>query len=185
MGGRMRGLHQQIAADLVASTAEDGVRDVLEIGPGPGVMAVELARLAPSVQVTGVDVDPAMVARATSRAERAGLGDRVSFLVGDAAKLPFRDGSFDLVTSAFSAHHWADAAAGFAEIRRVLRPGASAIVYDLPDRWGRLERGAGPLADSAAEAGFTEATSSVFRWPWRVPLAVRLEAVASAGESAT
>jgi ubiquinone/menaquinone biosynthesis C-methylase UbiE len=181
MGGRMRGLHQQIAADLVASTAEDGVRDVLEIGPGPGVMAVELARLAPSVQVTGVAVDPALGARATSRAERAGLGDRVSFLVGDAAKLPFRDGSFDLVTSAFSAHHWADAAAGFAEIRRVLRPGASAIVYDLPDRWVRFERHAAPLASAATQGGLAGSTTSAFRWPWRVPIATRLEYRASAG----
>ncbi len=174
--GPLRGLHQHMAADLVAVTGDAAITDVLEIGPGPGMLAVELARLVPSMRIAGVDVDPAMVDRATTRAARSGLADRISVRTGDVAELPFPDGSFDLVTSTFSVHHWADARSGFAQIRRVLRPGGRAVIYDLPDWWGRLERGAGPLADSVTEAGFTDISVARFRWPWRVPLAVRLEA---------
>jgi SAM-dependent methyltransferase len=174
-GAPLRGLQQQVAADLVASTADDLVHDILEIGPGPGILAVEIARLAPSVRITGLDIDPSMVERASRRATDEGLDDRMSFLAGDVASLPFPDASFDLVTSTFSAHHWTDAPAGFAEIRRVLRPHGRAIVYDLPDWWGRLEQHARPLRDVAAAGGIEAASSTVFRWPWRIPLATRLE----------
>jgi SAM-dependent methyltransferase len=174
--GPLRGLAQHVAADLMVMIADDPSGDVLEIGPGPGVLAVELARLAPSVRINGIDIDPAMVDLATRRAAAAGVGERVAFQVGDVARLPYPDGSFDLVTSTFSAHHWADASTGFAEIRRVLRPGGRAVIYDLPDWWGRLERRAGPLSESASGAGFARTTTSFFRWPWRVPLATRLEA---------
>jgi SAM-dependent methyltransferase len=175
-GGPLRGLQQHVAADLLVLTGDTPVGDVLDIGSGPGVLAVELGHLAPSIRITGVDIDPAMVARASSRAARSGLDGRISFQAGDVAGLPFPDASFDVVTSTFSVHHWTDAPAGFAEIRRVLRPGGWAIIYDLPDWWGRLERGAGPLATGAAGAGFAATRTTIFRWPWRVPLAIRLEA---------
>ncbi len=175
-GGPLRALQQQLAADLAATTADLAVHDVLDIGAGPGILAVELAGLLPSARITGLDIDPAMVERATGRATREGCAGRVSFVIGDAARLPFPDGSFDLVTSTFSVHHWADAPAGFAEIHRVLRPGGRAIVYDLPDWWGRLERGARPIAASAAAGGMLDATLATFRWPGRLPLAARLTA---------
>jgi ubiquinone/menaquinone biosynthesis C-methylase UbiE len=66
-----------------------------------------------------------MVEHARANADQLGNGEerRPSFLVGDAASLAFPDGSFDLVVSTFSMHHWADPTAGLAEIGRVLRPG--------------------------------------------------------------
>jgi SAM-dependent methyltransferase len=175
-GGPLRGLQQHVAADLLVLTGDTPVSDVLDIGSGPGILAVELGHLAPSTRITGIDIDPDMVERASTRAAHSGLDGRISFQAGDVAELPFPNASFDVVTSTFSVHHWTDAAAGFAEIRRVLRPGGRAIIYDLPDWWGRIERGAGPLATGAAGAGFAATRTTVFRWPWRVPLATRLEA---------
>ena len=83
--------------------------------------------------MTGLDLDPAMIARARANADRPGNGDqrRPLFLVGDAASLAFPDGSFDLVISTLSMHHWADPAAGLTEIGRVLRPGGRALIWDL------------------------------------------------------
>ena len=46
--------------------------------------------------------------------------------------LPFADNVFDIVMTSFSAHHCPDPGAGFAEIRRVLRPHGSALVFDFP-----------------------------------------------------
>ena len=169
------GLYRRMADDLAATIAGIPSAAVLEIGPGPGGMAVELARRVDDLRLTGVDIDPAMVERAASRARRDGLGDRLSFVAGDVAALPFPDASFDLATSSFSVHHWPDAAAGFAEIRRVLRPGGRAIVYDLPDRWGAIERHAPPLATAAAAGGFTGALVTPFRWPGPLTVTQRLE----------
>ena len=123
----------RIAADVVA-VAHDGAR-VLEVGCGPGRLSIRLARQH-DLDVTGLDLDPAMIERARANADRAGNSDQRQplFLVGDVAALAFPDGSFDLVVSTLSMHHWADPAAGLAEIGRVLRSGGRALVWDFrPD----------------------------------------------------
>jgi SAM-dependent methyltransferase len=175
-GWLLGGLYRRMAEDLALAVGGIGAAEVLEIGPGPGHLAVELARLVPDLRLAGVDVDPAMVERATARAARAGLAERVRFEVGDVAALPLPDASLDLVTSSFSVHHWPDAAAGFTEIRRVLRPGGRAIVYDLPDAWGRLETRAPALAAAAEAGGFGEARVGHLRWPGSVAFVRRLDA---------
>jgi len=83
--------------------------------------------------VTGLDLDSAMISRARANADRPGGGHqpRPSLLVGDVAALAFPDRSFDLVVSTLSMHHWADPTAGLAEIGRVLRPGARALIWDF------------------------------------------------------
>jgi SAM-dependent methyltransferase len=174
-GWLLGGLYARMADDLAAALAGVAAPDVLEVGPGPGGLAVELARRVDGLRLTGLDIDAAMVERANARARREGLGDRLTFVVGDVATLPFPDASFDLVTSSFSAHHWPDAAAGFAEIRRVLRPGGRAIVYDLPDRWGHAETKAIPAGTAAAAGGFEGAGATPFRWPASIALVRRLE----------
>ncbi|HSW42729.1 MAG TPA: class I SAM-dependent methyltransferase [Patescibacteria group bacterium] len=171
------GLYRRLADDLAGAVTAVPAPAVLEVGPGPGNLAVELARRVPDLRLTGLDIDPAMVERAILRARREGLGDRLAFVVGDVATLPFPDASFDLVTSSLSVHHWPDAAAGFAEIRRVLRPGGQAIVYDLRDRWGHVETKALPLAGAAVAGGFEGAAAAPFRWPGRLALVNRLEAL--------
>ena len=126
-------LFRSVAAD-VAAVASSGVPDgategtrVLEVGCGPGRLSIRLARRH-GLEVTGLDLDAAMIERARAN---AGEEPGPSFLVGDVASLPFPDGSFDLVVSTLSMHHWADQAAGLAEIGRVLRPGARALVWDF------------------------------------------------------
>src|SRR5262249_60382066 len=105
---------------------------VLEVGCGPGRLAIRLARQH-GLDVTGLDLDPAMIQRARANAAHPGNGDQrwPSFLVGDVAALAFPDRSFDLVVSTLSMHHWADPAAGLAEIGRVLRPGGRALIWDF------------------------------------------------------
>ena len=122
-------LDRRIAAD-VAAAAPAGAR-VLEVGCGPGHLSIRLAHH--GFDVTGLDLDPAMIARARSQRRPPGERDqpRPSFLVGDVAVLAFPDRSFDLVVSTLSMHHWADPAAGLAEIGRVLRPGGRALIWDF------------------------------------------------------
>ena len=169
------GLYRRMADDLAAGVVAAGAPEVLEIGPGPGILAVELGRRVAGLRLSGLDVDPAMVDRARIRARREGLDGRLTFEVGDVAALPFPHASFDVVISSFSVHHWSDPAGGFAEIRRVLRPGGRAIIFDLSDHWGRLERSAPPMASAAVRGGFPGARTQPFRWPGPIAVTNRLE----------
>jgi SAM-dependent methyltransferase len=165
-------LYRRIAAD-VAAAAPDGAQ-VLEVGCGPGHLSIRLARQH-GLDVTGLDLDPAMIARARANADRPGNSDqrRPSFVLGDVAALA-PNGSFDLVVSTLSMHHWADPTAGLAEIGRVLRPGARALVWDFrpgvrPHPFGPRHAHLPDPVDHARSAplGVVNATP----WPW--PLAVR------------
>jgi SAM-dependent methyltransferase len=172
-------LHRRIAAD-VAAVAPDGAR-VLEVGCGPGHLSVQLAGQH-RLEVTGLDLDPAMIARARANTDRTANrgGRRPSFLVGDVATLAFPDGSFDLVVSTLSMHHWADPAAGLAEIGRVLRPGARALIWDF--RPGVRPHLSGPRhahipdpVDHARGAPLRVVKATAWRWPWRFQYMQRIE----------
>jgi len=146
------GYYRDIARDCVA--ALEGVTEpaILEIGPGPGHLAERLLAGLPDATWMGLDVDPAMLDATEGRLERAGTRDRAMLVEADVVAMPFPDGSFDLVVSSLSAHHWSNAERGFAEIRRVLRPGGRALVYDLHAHVTRLETEHAGLG--AAEAVF-------------------------------
>ena len=133
----LRRLYERVADDVAAeleapanrADLSDGRRPVvLDIGCGPGDLAALLAERLAEARIVGLDVSPGMVEVARRR-ETA--GGRLRFEEGDVAGLEFETGSIDLVVSTLSLHHWPDPGAGFAEIGRVLRPGGTALVYDL------------------------------------------------------
>lgn len=166
--------YDRVAADIAAVTS-DGAR-VLEVGCGPGRLSLLLAR-GYGLDVTGLDLDPAMIERA--RANAARMGDdqdhEPSFVVGDVASMPFPDGSFDLVVSTLSMHHWTDPVAGLAEIGRVLRPDGRALVWDF--RRG-LILFHGHLPDPVERMHGTSLrvmSATPWRWPWRFELTQRIE----------
>src|SRR5882672_4669398 len=68
--------------------------EVLEVAPGPGYLAIEMARTG-RVQVTGLDISQSFVQIASENAEKAGVS--AAFRQGDAAQMPFAAESFDLV----------------------------------------------------------------------------------------
>jgi len=105
--------------------------EAVDLGCGPGHLAVELAQQAPRLHVTGVDLSDEMLAQGEVYAQRVGVDDRVSFRKGDAQQIPFSDGSLNLVVSTLSLHHWSDPVAVLNEVARVLRPGGSFLIFDL------------------------------------------------------
>jgi SAM-dependent methyltransferase len=166
---------------VAAATAPEGAR-VLEVGCGPGHLSVRLARRH-GLDTTGLDLDPAMIERARVNADRAVDGDerRPSFLVGDVASMPFPDGTFDLVVSTMSMHHWADPAAGLAEMARVLRPGDRALVWDFRPGYVPLHGELPDPVEHTRDSPLRVVSATPWRWPWRFNLTQRIE-LARAGE---
>ncbi len=123
---------------LAAATASD---TVLDVAGGTGLVA---RAIAPAVRsVTVLDATEAMLTAGREAAAAEGL-DNVEFLHGDAGALPFDDGTFSLVITRFSLHHFADPAPMLDELVRVTAPGGRVVVKDLvagadPDLAGRQD----------------------------------------------
>jgi len=174
--------YRGIAADIAAA-APNGA-EVLEVGCGPGHLSNRLAGQY-GLRVTGLDLDPAMIerARANAAADPNVQGGRPSFVVGDVASLPLADGSFDLVVSTLSMHHWAEPGHGLTEIGRVLRPGGRALIWDMRPGIVPLHRHMPDPLEQVQGPPLTVVDATAWRWPWRLTLTQRIELAPSAASS--
>ena len=121
---------------------------VLDLCCGTGDMAFALRRRASPAtpQILGADFSHAMLQRAAAKslqaekAQRAekGRGTSLRWIEADALQLPFPDGHFNLVTSAFGFRNLADYDAGLREIARVLAPGGECGILDFGEPGGLL-----------------------------------------------
>ncbi len=110
-----------------------GIRSgrVLDIGTGPGRLAIELARVKGChFEITALDISEAMINKARENARHCGVENKITFLVSTAAALPFADNSFDLVFSYASLHHWFQPVTVFDEVARVTGETGHAIIRD-------------------------------------------------------
>jgi ubiquinone/menaquinone biosynthesis C-methylase UbiE len=123
-----RAEYRKTAADLVG-LAGGGL--VLEIGPGPGYAAIELAKLVEDVQIVCLDASQTMIEIASRHVEEEGLGERITFKKGVAHRQSFPDEHFDLVFSSGSLHEWRQASEAFQEMHRVLKSRGRVRVTDL------------------------------------------------------
>jgi SAM-dependent methyltransferase len=101
---------------------------VLDYGCGPGHTSVDLLRHG-ARRVIGIDISEAEVAEARERAVRAGFGDRSEFMVADAHATGLPGDSLDLVVGASVLHHL-ELEPALRELRRVLRPGGTAVFHE-------------------------------------------------------
>lgn len=93
---------------------------VLDIGCGTGALLSRIVESFPSTRCIGIDLAVGMCVAAREKGGGRSVGE---FVAGDAERLPFRDGHFDLVVSA-SVFQWLDSLdAAFSEAFRVLVPG--------------------------------------------------------------
>jgi demethylmenaquinone methyltransferase/2-methoxy-6-polyprenyl-1,4-benzoquinol methylase len=108
---------------------------VLDLCCGTGDMAFALHRQGPKTNLTGADFSHAMLKLASGK---SGDNNVLKWIEADALQLPFRDQSFDLVTSAFGFRNLADYDAGLREIRRVLKPGGEFGILEFSEPKGVL-----------------------------------------------
>jgi ubiquinone/menaquinone biosynthesis C-methylase UbiE len=124
-------------ARLIDRLELSGSEDVLEVGPGPGLFSVELARRLTTGRLELLELQPEMLAKARRKLDRAGLGN-VGFHVGDAGGgFPFPDACFDVAFLAAVLGEVTDQPACLRSLARVLRPGGLLVVQEFfpdPDR---------------------------------------------------
>lgn len=148
-----------------------GIREgesVLDVGCGTGTLTLAAKRRAGAAPVRGIDASLEMIEVARRKAAKA--GSDVDFQVALIEQLPFPDDTFDVALSSLMLHHLPDdlKAKGFAELRRVLKPGGRLFAVDIAGTKGlggmlmrlvghKLEKGyMERLKAMALEAGFGE-----------------------------
>jgi SAM-dependent methyltransferase len=117
---------------------------VLDVGCGTGAITAELARRSRG-EVTGIDLDPAMVAFCREHAPDVRLE------LGDALDLSFPDDHFDVVCCHFTLLWVKDPERAVREMARVARAGGSILICAEPDYGARIDWPALPLAEWQAE----------------------------------
>lgn len=115
-------LARRIDAQLV-----EGDR-VLEVAPGPGFFAIELAKLG-NYRITGLDISRTFVEIAGKNAKEAGVD--VDFRQGNAADMPFADETFDFLLCRAAFKNFTQPVRALEEMYRVLKPGGRALIIDL------------------------------------------------------
>jgi SAM-dependent methyltransferase len=147
---------------------------VLELGAGPGAATRELALRA--ARVTSLEYDHAFAAKLGARVN----SPNVAVIQGDAATLPFADGTFSSAIAILMLHHlpscWLQDRA-FAEIARVLRPGGVFLAFEIQDSWlhsvGHIRSTFVPVAPPSVlvrlmTAGFARGTVDFRRGGFRI-----------------
>jgi SAM-dependent methyltransferase len=118
---------------------------VLDIGCGGGRTVSKLAALAAEGKVYGIDYSPESVAASRRTNAREIAAGRVEIQQGSVSKLPFADGSFDLVTAVETHFFWPDLPSDMREVFRVLKPGGFLIVI------AEVYKGANRMLERLAE----------------------------------
>jgi 2-polyprenyl-3-methyl-5-hydroxy-6-metoxy-1,4-benzoquinol methylase len=115
--------------DLHARLLADPPARVADIGCGTGWSSIAIARAYPKVQVHGFDLDEASIALARANAIEAGVTDRVSFSVRDAA-YPALGGRYDLVTAFETIHDMAQPVAALRKMRDLVTDDGAVVIAD-------------------------------------------------------
>jgi demethylmenaquinone methyltransferase / 2-methoxy-6-polyprenyl-1,4-benzoquinol methylase len=114
---------------------------VVDVACGTAAVTLDLVRQK-GCAVVGVDQSPEMLAEARRRLLLAAETRRVQLVEASASQLPFEDRTYDGLTAAYLLRYLDDLPAGLAELRRVLRPGATAALLDFGVPPGPLPRSA-------------------------------------------
>jgi len=117
-----KALALRVAAQIPAGS------DVLEVAPGPGYFAIELAKRG-DYRITGLDISHTFVEIARKNAARDGVN--VDFTQGNAASMPFANESFDFLLCRAAFKNFTQPIQALQEMYRVLKPGGRALIIDL------------------------------------------------------
>lgn len=143
--------------ELLGSLALQGDERVLDVGCGRGAVLLLAAERLTGGKATGIDLwqvqdQSGNALEATKRnAVAEGVSEKIELHTGDMRKLPFADGTFEVIVSSLAIHNVPDAAGraqAVQEIARVLKPGGRVLLADF--------KYVGDYAKTLREAGLSE-----------------------------
>jgi ubiquinone/menaquinone biosynthesis C-methylase UbiE len=144
-------------AQSVAERVPEGAR-VLEVAPGPGYLAIEIAKA--GRLVAALDISKSFVRMTRENAARAGV--TVDVRQGSASAMPFPDQSFDFVVCMAAFKNFTDPVGALNEMHRVLAPGGEASIYDL-----RKDALLGEIDAEVGRMGLSKWNAVLTRWIFR------------------
>lgn len=132
---------------------------ILELAPGPGYLAIELARLG-SYRIAGLDISATFVEIAQQKAREAGVS--IDFRQGDGAYIPFEGESFDFAVCRAAFKNFSQPGRVLDELYRVLKPGGKALILDL-----NAEASVESINDAVDQMGLNGLNAFMTRWTFR------------------
>jgi ubiquinone/menaquinone biosynthesis C-methylase UbiE len=117
----------QALAERLTEAIHSGSR-ILEVAPGPGYLAIEIAKRGPYA-ITGLDISKTFVEIATTNARGASV--KIDFQHGNASAMPFADNTFDLILCRAAFKNFSRPLEAMNEMHRVLKPQGRAVIIDL------------------------------------------------------
>jgi demethylmenaquinone methyltransferase / 2-methoxy-6-polyprenyl-1,4-benzoquinol methylase len=162
---------------------------LLDVCTGTGDLAFAYdAAAAGGVPIVGADFCHEMLVKAAEKSRWRGSGRRIQFVEADAQRLPFADGTFEVVAVAFGLRNVTDPEQGIREMARVTRPGGHVAILEFsrPRHWlfGRLYRYyfrfllplVGQMFSRSRERAYSYLPASALEFPDGDELAARLRA---------
>jgi ubiquinone/menaquinone biosynthesis C-methylase UbiE len=109
----------------------------LEIGPGPGYQTVEIMKRFPDSEITAVEPSSDMINVATAYSQSQGVRNRLKFVEGAVEDNGLIQGlgTFDLIYSTFSLHHWKEPVKAIQNLYGALKTGGKILLYDFERHW--------------------------------------------------
>ena len=125
--------HSEVNEVFVGQLAELAPKQgcLLDIGAGPGDIAILVAQSLPALRVVAIDLSRRMLEYAKKNVEQSGLSGRLELVLADAKHTGFETGKFDMIICNSMIHHIPEPRALFEEVRRIARPGAGLFLKDL------------------------------------------------------
>lgn len=109
--------------------------EVLDLGTGTGLLAIEFAKRIPNVDIIGIDLSNLVLKVAQENIQKINIPLRISFRKGNIEQTPFKSDNFNLVISTNTLHLVKNPINMFNEIQRVLKPKGKFIISDLRRSW--------------------------------------------------
>lgn len=114
-------------AEEIASRIKNG-SEVLDVAPGPGYLAIELAKLG-RYKIRGLDISKDFIDIAEANAKEAGVS--VEFMQGNASRMPYADNVFDFIICTAAFKNFKEPLTVLQEMHRVLKKHGAALIIDL------------------------------------------------------
>ena len=110
---------------------------ILDLATGTADLAITMAKRNLQAHIVGMDISEKMLEIGKEKVAKQHLENQIELRLGDAAKLPFENDTFDAVTVAFGVRNFEDLDRGLSEIHRVLKPNGQAFIleFSMPERF--------------------------------------------------